>query len=181
MKNTGMVRRVDSLGRVVIPKEIRKTLDLKEGEPLEIYVERNELVLKKYSPVNDMSALSATVAESLFNLTGKSVIVAGNNSVIAASGAAKHLLSEDLTQESCRIIKESKSFSIDTTDGVKYVKLTSGNEEKFSSELIVPISDEDGNPLGLIAALSAEDKKTEARDISLLKFAARVIAGYKNV
>ena len=66
MKATGIVRRIDDLGRVVVPKEIRRTLRIREGDPLEIFTDREgEIILKKYSPIGELSAFAKQYAESL--------------------------------------------------------------------------------------------------------------------
>ena len=71
MKATGVVRRIDDLGRVVIPKEIRKTLRIKEGEPLEIFTDREgQVILKKYSPIGELSEFASGYAETLSKTTG---------------------------------------------------------------------------------------------------------------
>ena len=71
MKATGIVRRIDDLGRVVIPKEIRRTLRIKEGTPLEIFTDREgEIILKKYSPIGELSTFAREYAEALAQTTG---------------------------------------------------------------------------------------------------------------
>lgn len=91
MKATGVVRRIDELGRIVIPKEIRRTLKIKEGTPLEIYSgENGELLLKKYSPILEISDFASEVAESIFSATDCNVIVTNMDKVISASGHAKN-------------------------------------------------------------------------------------------
>ena len=70
MKATGIVRRIDELGRVVIPKEIRRTLRIREGDPLEIFTDRDELMLKKYSPIATLERFSEGSAKSLNDLSG---------------------------------------------------------------------------------------------------------------
>lgn len=87
MKATGVVRKIDVLGRIVIPKEIRRTLKIKEGTPLEIYTgDGNELVLKKYSPLMEFNKLAKDIVESLHATTNKNVLVSNTESVIAFSG-----------------------------------------------------------------------------------------------
>jgi AbrB family transcriptional regulator (stage V sporulation protein T) len=87
MKATGIVRRIDDLGRVVIPKEIRRTMHIREGEPLEIYTERDGVVIfKKYSPVGELSEHSATFADVLSKVTGLTVAVTDRDSIVAAAG-----------------------------------------------------------------------------------------------
>ncbi len=90
MKATGIVRRIDDLGRVVIPKEIRRTLRIKEGDPLEIYTDRDgEVIFKKYSPVGEMQNFAAEYATALQKATGITVFVCDRDAVICVSGASK--------------------------------------------------------------------------------------------
>ena len=78
MKATGIVRRIDDLGRVVIPKEIRRTLRIREGDPLEIYTDRDgEVIFKKYSPMGEMGAVSAELAEAMARTAGMSCAICG--------------------------------------------------------------------------------------------------------
>lgn len=86
MKATGIVRRIDDLGRVVIPKEIRRTLRIREGDPLEIYTEKDgEVIFKKYSPMGELSSYAAEICESLYKSTGGTVAVCDRDSMIAVS------------------------------------------------------------------------------------------------
>ena len=95
MKATGIVRRIDDLGRVVIPKEIRRTLRIREGDPLEIYTEKDgEVIFKKYSPMGDLQAVAAQLCESIGKNTGHIAAVADRDSIIAVAGAPKRELLE---------------------------------------------------------------------------------------
>lgn len=90
MKATGIVRRIDDLGRVVIPKEIRRTMRIKEGDPLEIYVDREgEVILKKYSPITALSDFAKEYADALSNSLHTTVLIADRDEIIAVSGASK--------------------------------------------------------------------------------------------
>ena len=90
MKATGIVRRIDDLGRVVIPKEIRRTLRIREGDPLEIFVDRDgEVILKKYSPIGELGDFAQEYAESLYESTGHITIITDRDAVIALSRASK--------------------------------------------------------------------------------------------
>ena len=90
MKATGIVRRIVDLGRVVIPKEIRRTLRIREGDPLEIYVDRDgEVILKKYSPIGELGDFAKEYAESLHEGTGHLTLITDRDHVIAAAGPAK--------------------------------------------------------------------------------------------
>ena len=95
MKATGVVRRIDELGRIVIPKEIRRTLKIKEGTPLEIYSgENGELLFKKYSPVFEISELAKEVCESIFKITDFDVLITNMDFVVAAGSLNKNTYRE---------------------------------------------------------------------------------------
>lgn len=102
MKATGIVRRIDDLGRVVIPKEIRRTMRIREGDPLEIFTDREgEVIFKKYSPIGELQDFSAQYAETLFKTCSMAVIICDRDSVIACAGLSKkdyvdHRLSDDI-------------------------------------------------------------------------------------
>jgi len=93
MKATGIVRRIDDLGRVVIPKEIRRTLRIREGDPLEIYTEKDgEVIFKKYSPMGELSEFAGQICESVHKATGSIAVICDRDSVIAVSGAGRREL-----------------------------------------------------------------------------------------
>ncbi|TDL30419.1 stage V sporulation protein T [Jeotgalibacillus sp. S-D1] len=90
MKATGIVRRIDDLGRVVIPKEIRRTLRIREGDPLEIFVDREgEVILKKYSPINELGSFAKEYAEAIHDSLGHPVLICDRDNVVAISGVSK--------------------------------------------------------------------------------------------
>ena len=90
MKATGIVRRIDDLGRVVIPKEIRRTLRIREGDPLEIFTESNgEVIFKKYSPIGEISTFAEQYAEVLSKISKQAVLISDNDHIVAASGLPK--------------------------------------------------------------------------------------------
>lgn len=95
MKATGVVRRIDDLGRVVIPKEIRRTMRIREGDPLEIYTSgEGEVIFKKYSPVGEMGPCAAQFAEALHKTGGLPAVVCDKDHVVAVSGLPKKELLE---------------------------------------------------------------------------------------
>ena len=90
MKATGIVRRIDDLGRVVVPKEIRRTLRIREGDPLEIFTDREgQVILKKYSPIGELSEFATGYAETLSKTTGHIACITDKDTVIAVSGGPK--------------------------------------------------------------------------------------------
>jgi AbrB family transcriptional regulator (stage V sporulation protein T) len=87
MKATGIVRRIDDLGRVVVPKEIRRTLRIREGDPMEIFTDREgEIILKKYSPIGELSLFAQQYADAVHHSTGHAVCICDKDQVIAAAG-----------------------------------------------------------------------------------------------
>ena len=111
MKATGIVRRIDDLGRVVIPKEIRRTMRIREGDPLEIYTDREgEVIFKKYSPIGELAAFAAQYAETLHKICDLNVVICDRDAVIATAGVPKReYLDRPVTEEMEKII-ESRSF-----------------------------------------------------------------------
>ena len=106
MKATGIVRRIDELGRVVIPKEIRRTLRIKEGDPLEIFTDRDELMLKKYSPIATLDRFSKATARSLNDLSGKLTVICDTDGVLHAVGEGrKELDGKGLSEVMDQILK----------------------------------------------------------------------------
>ena len=95
MKATGIVRRIDELGRVVIPKEIRRTLRIREGDPLEIYTDRDGgVILRKYSPIGELSGFAKEYTESLVRALGNTAVICDKDQVISASGTARRELQD---------------------------------------------------------------------------------------
>lgn len=112
MKATGIVRRIDDLGRVVIPKEIRRTLKIREGMPMEIFTDvSGGVILKKYSPVGEMSQLAQAYAEALVNLTGLGAAVCDTEQIIAVAGPVKKdLLHKPISPQMDELVQGRRSF-----------------------------------------------------------------------
>lgn len=112
MKATGIVRRIDDLGRVVIPKEIRRTLRIREGDPLEIYTEKDgEVIFKKYSPMGDLGEFAAQICEAIGKNTGHIAAVCDRDTVIAAYGAQRReLMERHCSQELDQLMHARKTY-----------------------------------------------------------------------
>lgn len=109
MKATGIVRRIDDLGRVVIPKEIRRTMRIREGDPLEIYTDTDgEVIFKKYSPIGELSSITAQYADVLSRGTGLAVIITDRDSVIACAGISKKEVLDRRISQSLESIMEKR-------------------------------------------------------------------------
>lgn len=158
MKATGIVRRIDDLGRVVIPKEIRRTLRIREGDPLEIFTDREgEIILKKYSPIGELGTFAKQYAESLAHVTGLMVCITDRDAVIAAAGGAKKdYMGKAISQELEDAIQERENIQAAAGDR-KYVRLIDEETEDCFSETICPVISE-GDAIGAVALFSKEPK-----------------------
>ena len=133
MKATGVVRRIDELGRIVIPKEIRRTLRIKEGTPLEIFSGDNgELLLKKYSPVVEMGALAKEVCDSIYNSTGLNVLITNMECVVAVSSTNKNsYINSPIDSHIERLINCRKTQIISTLNENTMLFQNDGNVKLF--------------------------------------------------
>jgi AbrB family transcriptional regulator, stage V sporulation protein T len=154
MKATGIVRRIDDLGRVVIPKEIRRTLRIREGDPLEIFVDRDgEVILKKYSPISELSDFAKEYAEALYDSLGNPVLICDRDSYIAVAGGSKKDYLNKNIGELVEKKMEDRNAVLVTTQGD--VSLIDGNEETVSSYTIGPII-ANGDPIGAVVIFAKE-------------------------
>ena len=111
MKATGIVRRIDDLGRVVIPKEIRRVLRIREGDPLEIFTERDgEVIFKKYSPMGELAEFSGQICDSLHKTTGATAAICDRDTVIAAAGSGRKELLEKRISAALEQIMENRGI-----------------------------------------------------------------------
>jgi AbrB family transcriptional regulator (stage V sporulation protein T) len=158
LKATGIVRRIDDLGRVVIPKEIRRTLRIREGDPLEIFTDREgEVILKKYSPIGELSDFAAQYAESLHKTSGHITCISDRDTIIAVSGASKkEFLEKSLSPEVERVIEEKNTLVVKAPEEKTITILADENgEKKYSSQVVSPIIAE-GDPIGAVMFLSTD-------------------------
>lgn len=158
MKATGIVRRIDDLGRVVIPKEIRRTLKIREGDPLEIFTDREgEVILKKYSPIGELSETSGVFAECLAKSLECTVCITDNDQIIAASGSGKKELQDKyISKEVEKILRMRKNYLTKNENG-RVISITDG-EEWYKDEVICPIICE-GDVIGGIVLLGKDVNK----------------------
>ncbi|WP_027092149.1 stage V sporulation protein T [Cohnella thermotolerans] len=155
MKATGIVRRIDDLGRVVIPKEIRRTLRIREGDPLEIFVDRDgEVILKKYSPIGELGDFAKEYAESLHESTNHTAIISDRDTVIAVAGASKKEFLDKPVGSLLENCMENRKIQLERQGGT-YEILRDG-AEYFSSFAIAPIV-AGGDPIGTVLLLSKEE------------------------
>lgn len=159
MKATGIVRRIDDLGRVVIPKEIRRTLKIREGDPLEIFIQKDgEIIFKKYSPIGEMGNFVKEYAESLAQTSGHTACIVDKDQVIAISGGSKkEFLKREISNELEKVIDERATVSASRADANYVTLLQNGNDDKYTAQLITPIVSE-GDAIGAVIFLSNDAK-----------------------
>ena len=157
MKATGIVRRIDDLGRVVIPKEIRRTLRLREGCPLEIFTDREgEIILKKYSPMAELSTFARQYADALAMGSGHTVCICDRDQVIAATTGAKSLFQKNISKALEQLILNRESRCAGKEDKT-FVPVTADGEGDYTAQLIVPVVSE-GDAIGAVVLLSREPR-----------------------
>ena len=162
MKATGVVRRIDDLGRIVIPKEIRKTLRIKEGDPLEIFTDKEgEIILKKYSPIGELSEFATGYAETLAKTTGHIACITDKDTVIAVSGGSKkEFLEQDLSKELEQLMDDKEVYISKENNEVSIPVIKNDNKErKFNSQVVYPIIAQ-GDVIGSVILLS-KDARTK--------------------
>jgi AbrB family transcriptional regulator (stage V sporulation protein T) len=152
MKATGIVRRIDDLGRVVIPKEIRRTMRIREGDPLEIFTDREgEVILKKYSPIGELGEFATEYADSLHEALGHISCIADKDTIIAVAGAPKkQLMNKQIGPEVEKVMAERKMTVFNEP---RY--LTVDEDISYSSAVIAPIITE-GDTVGAVIIAAKE-------------------------
>ena len=155
MKATGIVRRVDDLGRIVIPKEIRRTLRIREGDPLEIYTEKDGgVIFRKYSPMGDLQEFAAQMCEAIGSNTGRIAAVADRDSIIALSGAPKReLMDKPNSPELDRLMEQRKNYRLQ--EGEKPIRASEGSD-KYHLGVAAPILSQ-GDLMGCVMLLLDEE------------------------
>ena len=160
MKATGIVRRIDDLGRVVIPKEIRRTMRIREGDPLEIYTDREgEVIFKKYSPIGELAQFAQQYAETLSKTCGLSVVICDRDAVIACAGVPKRdYLDRKLTGEAERVIEARQFYTPAEGEAVAMV------EGGPAVGCLMPIITE-GDIAGCVASIRGGEKSPVSPEI----------------
>ncbi|WP_297633799.1 stage V sporulation protein T [uncultured Clostridium sp.] len=161
MKATGIVRRIDDLGRVVIPKEIRRTLRIREGDPLEIFTDREGgVILKKYSPIGELTDFSKEYAESIQQAVGHIVLIADKDAFISSAGTTKkEYVDRKISAELEDVMEGRKVVNL---TGDKLIPLHNDETGKeMKAQIIAPIIAE-GDAIGaVIIASKTENKLTD--------------------
>lgn len=166
-KSTGIIRRIDDLGRIVIPKEIRRTLRLREGDPMEIFTQNGGVLFQKYSPLGELGNFAQNFADSLFETTGYLALICDRDDVIAVAGTSKkEFLNKSIWNLAQLAIEER-----DTKIGYSAI---AKEEFNYQSQIVTPIIHE-GDVIGVIGLISKQ-KDMETTEQKLVEIMAKTLA-----
>ena len=170
LKATGIVRRIDDLGRIVIPKEIRRSFRIKEGDPLEIFTDaEGEVIFKKYSPIGELSNFASQYAEVLHKSGGLPIAIMDNDHVVAASGISKREILERRVTKNLEELMENRAIHI-TNDKIPSVSAIEGYDRK--ANVVYPII-YGGDVSGAVCMIEDENHTLPSEtDIKLVQVAA---------
>lgn len=156
MKATGIVRRIDDLGRIVIPKEIRRTLRLRESDPVEIFTSSDgEIILKKYSPIGEMASFAKQYVESLAQVSGRIALIADRDQIIAIAGGCKYLLGKAISKELEKKM-ENRELILAKSGEKNYISISDDLKQEDVSQLVAcPILCE-GDMIGSVILIDGD-------------------------
>ena len=173
MKATGIVRRIDDLGRVVIPKEIRRTMRIREGDPLEIYTDHDgEVIFKKYSPIGELHSFASSYAETLNKSCGLKVVICDRDTVIACAGVPKkEYVESKISAEADELIEMRSEYA--WTEGESEKFITSRSNEKIS--VLCPIT-MSGDIIGAVASITDDKTPADHMEKKMIQTAASFLS-----
>jgi AbrB family transcriptional regulator (stage V sporulation protein T) len=158
MKATGIVRRIDDLGRVIIPKEIRRTLRLRDGDPMEIFIDNNNVVFKKYKPFDNLNDYAQKYSESLYKTSGHICFITDRDTIIGVSGISKIEYFEKPISNELEKVMEDRIPYIAKNKNDKIIPITK-ESASFYSQVIIPITSE-GEIVGAVIFMSQDTNVT---------------------
>ena len=170
MKATGIVRRIDDLGRVVIPKEIRRTMRIREGDPLEIYTDNDgEVIFKKYSPIGELANFAASFADAMARSTKSPVLICDRDHCVAAAGISKkEVLERRVSQGLESIMENRRNVAISKSDHKQIVPLEGVDLTVAAAGTIIAA----GDVAGVVVMVRDANKDASESDIQLCNVAA---------
>ena len=171
--SSGIIRRIDELGRIVVPKEIRKSLRIRNGDNLEVIVEGENIVLKKYSQVENATDMVAVYAESFYQVLKYNVIVTDTDKVVAIAGSLKKkYLNNNISESIITMIERRDCF---TSQKKSNIEISPGTNE-YGYYAVSPIIN-NGDSIGLVIILSLETPMLEQEE-KLAKILANMLGNY---
>ncbi len=173
MKTTGVVRRVDDLGRIVIPKELRKTLHIREGEELEVLVDEDNIILRKYSKLEELSVIANKIVEIASSMLGKTILIADRDNIICGAGDLKKLfVGKSVSKQLDKIISNEKNL---VEKNISSIYITDDLEEKYSY-VVEPIVYY-GDVFGAVIMISPNSDIGEY-DVSIIRLIKQFLGKY---
>ncbi len=174
MKATGVVRRIDELGRIVIPKEIRKTMHIREGENIEIFIDGDQnIILKKYSAIKKLDDFAQRFTDAIYAFLKYNIMITDTDSIVAISGPLKKDLNgQILGSDLLSAIKNRVSI---LEKGNKKISIT--DHHSYEGSYIIHSIVSDGDVVGLFIVLSTEDKVGEVEE-KIVHIASQFLAKY---
>ncbi len=170
MKATGIVRRIDDLGRVVIPKEIRRTMRIREGDPLEIFTDKDGgVVFKKYSLMGGLSDFAGQMCETLSKLSGLTAVITDRDNTLAVSGASRRDLAERAVSEELEKLMESRQLYVYQPDQPQLAVCR--DSERYHITVCAPILS-GGDVLGTVLFVSDTDNTVGETEVKMIQTAA---------
>lgn len=171
MRATGIVRRIDDLGRVVIPKEIRRTMRIREGDPLEIYTDNDgEVIFKKYSQIGELSAFASQYCDVLARSTGLPVVICDRDHVIAAAGVSRKEFLERRVSTQLEDLMENRSNHVSKVGDSKRFMPIEGVDKPAS--VVYPIL-ASGDVMGAVILFASDTGAVPSEaDVKLVQVAA---------
>lgn len=159
MKATGIVRRIDELGRIVIPKEIRRTLRIRESDPLEIFTDREgEIILKKYSPIGELNTFAKQYSEALAQVSGRVAVITDRDQFIAAAGGFKNLIGKTISKALEQKIENREQFLVENGER-GFVNICEEMEKEQVSQIAVSPILSEGDMIGSVILMERDTKK----------------------
>ena len=176
MKATGIIRKIDDLGRVVIPMEIRKALRIHTGDPLEIYTSNDgEIIFKKYSAVNEMAENAAQVADIMYKLANCPVVIFDRDNVAAAAGVReKEFIGRRASPQLEDLMKNQKQYVLNEGGAEKFMPVEGVNKSAVACSPIISAND----VIGAVAFLESGTKHVAATELqrSLIQASAQLLS-----
>jgi len=167
VKGTGIIRRIDDLGRIVIPKEIRRVLRLKEGDPMEIYAQDGGVLFKKYSPLGELGSFAQSYADSLFETTGHIALISDRDIVIAVAGCSKRDFLNKPVWELAELVIAERT----TTTGYSAIMK---EDFEYQSQVATPIIHE-GDVIGVVGLISKQNDM-ESFEQKMVELASKTLS-----
>ena len=171
MKTTGIVRRIDDLGRIVIPKEIRKNLRISDGESIEIFIEEESVILKKHSALNKIEDYAEKFTDAIFSFLKSNVMITNTDTIIAVSGnLKKEYINKPISEYLRECIKQRENLH---EKNIKKVKLT--NEKTVEGTFCLSTIITSGDAVGSVIIFDTEGIVSES-DMRICQIASRFLS-----